>query len=126
MKPLLEIDVKITGFNSVESKRGKINMIEFDASCDCELFKGKTVTKGCDTQTIFNSGNMRLSARYMLEGVDCNGLPCRVFIENNGVSLDLCEPKIVTNSEALSFLEVATLRAVVEPTQSGVCVKIFE
>lgn len=126
MKLLLEIDVKITGYEAVESKRGKIAMIEFDASCECELFKGKSVSKGCDTQTIYNSGNMKLSARYMLEGVDCEGLPCRIFIENNGPSLDLCQPKIVTNSEALSFLEIADLRANVVPTQSGVCVKIYE
>lgn len=125
-KLVLEINVRITGFETVESKRGKIVMIEFDAEADCELFKGKTVAKGFDTQRIFKSGNMQLSARYMLEGVDSMGLPCRIFIENNGNDLSFCTPKIVTNSEALNFLETSSLCSDVTPVESGVIVRIYE
>ncbi|MBQ8623363.1 MAG: hypothetical protein IJ424_03170 [Oscillospiraceae bacterium] len=124
MNKILEINVKITGFNAVECEARKIVMIEFEAEADCESFKGKTVAKGCDTQTIDKSG-MRLSARYMLEGVDCDGLPCRIFIENNGRDMLNCTPKIVTDSKALSFLMTSDLKAEVTPADGGVTVKIF-
>lgn len=127
MKQLvLEIDVFITAFQAVESKAGKVFMIEFDAEADCEYFKGKTVAKSVDTQKYLASGEMGLSARYMLEGVDFKGLPCRIFIENNGPDLMHCTPKIVTNSEALSFLETDELCAEVTPAKMGVTVKIYK
>ena len=124
MNKILEIDVRITKFNGVEGAKSRIAMIEFDGECDCEYFKGKTVGTGVDTQTINDQG-MMLSARYMLEGVDCEGLPCRIFIENNGSDFNNCKPRIVTNSKALAFLETSDLKATVTPVDGGVFVKIF-
>ncbi len=124
MNKILEIDVKITGYHAVEGAVDKIVMIEFDGECDCEYFKGKTVGTGVDTQTINDQG-MALSARYMLEGVDCKGLPCRIFIENNGRDFNNCKPKIVTDSKALAFLQTSDLKATVTPVDGGVIVRIF-
>ncbi len=124
MNKILEIDVKITGYHAVDGDKNNIVMIEFNGECDCEYFKGKTVGTGVDTQTINNQG-MALSARYMLEGVDCKGLPCRIFIENNGRDFNNCKPKIVTDSKALAFLQTSDLKATVTPVDGGVIVRIF-
>ncbi len=125
-KLILEINVKITGFETVDGKLIKISMIEFEAESNCECFKGRSVSTSVDTQKYLESGDMALSARYMLEGVDCKGLPCRIFIENNGYDLSHCTPTIVTDSEALSFLETADLCSEVTPVQSGVIVRIYK
>ena len=61
----------------------------------------------------------------MLEGTDCSGKKCRLFIENNGTSLDDCRPKIYTDSEALAFLGNAELTASVKCIENGVIVSIF-
>ena len=79
---------------------------------------------GVDTQ-ITADGKFSLSARYMLEGIDRSGMECRMFIENNGTSIDNCKPKIYTDSKELSFLENADLTAYVECVEEGVVVRIY-
>lgn len=61
----------------------------------------------------------------MLEGTDRCWKNCRMFIENNGTSLDNCIPKIHTDSEELAFLESAKLTATVECVKNGVVVRIY-
>ena len=99
-------------------------MIPFSAEATGKYFSGKTVANGIDTQTTTND-EYSLSARYMLEGADLSGKKCRIFIENNGTSLDNCKPKIYTDSEELAFLENAELAAKVECTENGCVVRIF-
>ena len=62
-----------------------------------------------------------------IQGVflDRSGRKCRLFIENNGTGLENCRPKICTDSEELSFLENAELKARVECVENGVIVRIF-
>ena len=67
-----------------------------------------------------------VGVRYMLEGIDQNGKKCRLFIENDGTSLDNCIPKIYTDREKLAFLESAKLTADVECVENGVFVRIYE
>lgn len=55
----------------------------------------------------------------------CSFVAVRLFIENNGTSLDNCRPKIYTDSEALAFLENAELTAKVECTEKGVIIRVF-
>ncbi len=108
----------------LEGRCSKVVMIPFSAEATGKCFSGRTVTNGVDTQITTRDG-FALSARYMLEGTDLSGKKCRLFIENNGTSLDNCKPKIYTDSEALAFLEDAKLTAKVECIENGVAVSIY-
>ncbi len=123
-KVIMTISVKTFKAQSLEGKNSKVVMIPFKAEATGEYFCGKTVENGIDTQKITKKG-FSLSARYMLEGTDCSGKKCRVFIENNGTSLENCRPKIYTDSEVLAFLEEAALSANIRCVENGVIVQIL-
>jgi len=59
-------------------------MIPFGGTVEGELFHGKVLAGGVDTQTVDQNGVRHMSARYMLEGVDNAGEPCHIYIDNNG------------------------------------------
>lgn len=125
MEPVMTINVTTYEAQTVVSAERTVVMIPFSASAEGGLFTGITTGNGCDTQYVFPDGKMRLSARYMLSGKDRDGNDCRVFIENNGSSLDDCTPVIFTDSPALAFLQDAKLRANVECIEGGVIVRIY-
>ena len=109
---VLRILIKPTGSNQVNSGKGFFNMVLFDGECDCENFKGKVLPGGVDTQHYYAEGKGRISARYMLEGVDKEGNPCKIFIQNDGEhdsGFLPTTPKVYTDSEALRWLEDADL-----------------
>ncbi len=108
----------------LEGPDSRVVMIPFSAEATGKYFSGRTVANGVDTQIATRDG-FTLSARYMLEGTDRSGKKCRLFIENNGTSLDNCKPKIYTDSEELAFLENAELTAGVRCVEDGVVVSIF-
>lgn len=111
-KEVLTLQVYITGSNEVKGTTGEVSMISFNATCDCELFQGKTLPGGIDTQKEWYGTTRTLSARYILEGTDKAGKECKLFIENNGVienGVITTTPKIVTDSEEMKFLETANL-----------------
>ena len=123
-EPIITIKVKTYEAKTLEGQDTKVVMIPFSAEASGEYFTGKTVADGVDTQ-ITADGKFSLSARYMLEGIDRSGMECRMFIENNGTSIDNCKPKIYTDSKELSFLENADLTAYVECVEEGVVVRIY-
>ncbi len=108
----------------LEGGNSRVVMIPFSGEASGKYFNGKTIVNGIDTQ-INTADGFSLSARYMLEGTDRCGKRCRLFIENNGTSLDNCVPKIYTDSEELTFLESARLSATVECVENGVVVRIY-
>lgn len=122
----LVMTITVTTYEAqmLEGQDSRVVMIPFSAEAAGKYFSGRTVTNGVDTQVTVK-GNFSLSARYMLEGVDCGGNKCRLFIENNGASLENCHPKIYTDSRELAFLENAELKASAECTENGVVVSIF-
>lgn len=121
---IMTINVTTYEAMTLTGQNSKIVMIPFSADATGKYFSGKTVANGIDTQITTKDG-FSLSARYMLEGTDCSGKRCRLFIENNGTSLENCKPKIYTDSEVLAFLENAELAAKVECIENGVIVSIF-
>lgn len=126
---ILSIDVKITAFEGVitsgsNREKRSATMISFTAKAKSRHFVGETVGTGVDTQRVIDL-NYSLSARYMLKGVDYTGTPCRIFIENNGDSMENCTPMIITDSEALKDWNTAVLRSKVLPAEGGVTVKIY-
>lgn len=129
MKELLTINIDITGAQSVQGHTGIANMILFSGDCDCDLFKGKILPGGVDTQSAWKDHPYMLSARYIMEGIDCDNKPCRMFIENNGFpkegEITTTTPKILTDSDALSYLENTTLSGTITPKENGVVIHIF-
>ena len=123
-EPIVTINVTTYETQMLESNNARVVMIPFSGEATGKYFNGKTVADGVDTQ-ITTADSFSLSARYMLEGIDRTGKKCRMFIENNGTSLDNCVPKIHTDSEALAFLENSVLTAKVECVENGVIVKIY-
>ena len=121
---IVTINVTTYAPQVLEGVNSKVVMIPFSAEAEGKYFNGKTVANGVDTQITTTDG-FSLSARYMLEGVDRTERKCRLFIENNGTSLDNCVPKIHTDSEELAFLERAELNADVECVENGVIVRIY-
>ncbi len=123
-KSILTINVRTYAAEVLGSDSARVVMIPFDGEAVGEYFCGKTVGQSVDTQ-ISKEGSFSLSARYMLEGTDFNGNKCRLFIENNGTSMDNCKPVIYTDSRALSFLENALLSSDAECVENGVIVRIY-
>lgn len=115
---ILRIKVYLTGNIVTKGHADTAVMLPFTGECDAPLFRGKILPGGVDTQRIFPDGSGTLSARYTLEGVDDQGKPCHLFIENSAVRDGDVEmvtyPTIRTNSESLRWLETADLRGVIE------------
>lgn len=128
-KEVLTINVRIKEALEVKGSTNGATMILFDGDCDCDNFKGKILPGGVDTQRIGKDGFVSLSARYIMEGIDRDGQPCRIFIENNGeIQSDgriVTSPCILTDSDALKHLETAALTGTVEGAPDGVVIHIF-
>lgn len=122
---LLEIRVACHAPISVRGETKDIVMIPFDGVASGPSFTGRTLGPGVDTQTVSKDGEAFLSARYMLEGADKEGRPCRIFIENQGRWGGGFRPRIVTDSPLLRAWEALPLRATVESVPGGVTVRIF-
>jgi len=128
---VLTIDVVLDEIIEVNGNAGKAAMILFHGESNCANFRGKILPGGVDTQKEPFGEKRLLSARYILEGTDCAGEVCRIFIENNGVAADPGEmvkttPVIYTDSNALKWLETADLSGTVEGRPGGVFISIYE
>lgn len=110
MKEILTIKIKLKNTREVASPSGLVRMITFEGRADSPYFRGM-VMEGTDTQIQRKGEFNRLSARYILHGVDYTGQPCKIFIENNGedTGILITHPIIFTDSVALSFLEQVPL-----------------
>ncbi|HKM21109.1 MAG TPA: DUF3237 family protein [Lachnospiraceae bacterium] len=130
MKELLYVEVKLDEINGFESDDKAVTMILFHGEAKGEYFTGTILPGGVDTQ-IREDGVNHLSARYILEGTDCQNQPCKIFIENNGVPDPHTEgrfitvPKIITDSQALKWFETTHLSGEVIATDEMVMIKIY-
>ncbi len=124
----LTITVICTATDEVVGNAGTRRMIHFTGEADCKNFKGKILDGGVDTQKI-DDGKTFLSARYILEGTDFEGNPCKIFIENNGEVKTgeqlITIPSVTTDSKALEYLETSALKGTIESWEKGVIVHIF-
>ena len=128
-KEELTINVDLTETHEVVGTQGKSLMVLFSGYADCENFKGKILSGGVDTQLVSKDFAHTLSARYTLEGKDCDGQNCKIFIENQGtVENDgtlVTTPKIYTDSKRLSYLEKSSLYGTITPNGKGIVIHIF-
>lgn len=115
---ILRIKVYLTDHITVDGHAQKVVMLPFTGECECALFTGRILPGGVDTQRIEQDGRCALSARYTLEGMDCEGKSCRLFIENVASASPGAEmvtrPTIRTDSAALRWLETAALTGRIE------------
>ena len=125
-EPILTIRVSLEPSFKVRGSREQIVMIPFTGTVDGDLFRGKTVGTGVDTQKIGADGSFLLSARYMLEGTDAAGNACRIFIENQGNEKDGFVPRVVTDSPLLQSWAEADLYSTLEGAPGGVTVRIWK
>ena len=68
--------------------------------------------RGFYTQIYYKDQPSKLSARYLVQGIDHTGRGCRIFIENNGIMYDgetITRPVIYTDSIALKWMETASM-----------------
>lgn len=126
MKLLLTVHVTITDSCVVNNGTNGVVMIPFTGYAESDFFTGEILGTGVDTQKIQGNQLVSLSARYMLAGKDYMGRECKIFIENNGNSLENCIPTIVTDSEALAYWQQTDLVSRVMPVEEGVLVQIFD
>lgn len=129
-KEVLTFQIELTETIKVKGDFAEAEMILFGGTADCENFHGKVLPGGVDTQQEIYGENRRLSARYILEGIDRAGQQCRIFVENNGVAengiIRETVPKIITDSRLLAYLQKAELTGNISPTPTGVAIHIFE
>lgn len=111
---VMRVHVNLTGWLEVISGDRVVKMLPFDGTVDGPYFKGTILQGGVDTQKTDTNGNGTLSARYMIDGEDCEGNACRMFIENNAPTNSTTTPTIITDSPALKWLETANLQGRLE------------
>ncbi len=130
MKEVLTFSIDIIDICEVKGASAVAAMILFTGTADCKNFQGRILPGGVDTQKEWYGSARTLSARYILEGIDCGGQACRIFVENNGtVGTDIelkITPKIITDSKALAWMEKAHLSGTVVPKEGGVIIHIFD
>lgn len=125
MEIILDIDVKTADAFELKGNTSDIIMIPFGGTAGGKYFNGNIIGCGVDTQRRGKNGIAYLSARYMLDGTDCTGKKCRIFIENNTNDSGGLTPIIVTDSKALAYWENSELSAEIFPAEGGVNVKIY-
>ena len=117
---IFTILISILGMNRVECGDQSVNMISFEGEASGPYFSGKVLPGGIDTQR-----GGQLSARYMLEGTDCEGKPCKMFIENNGkFGSPFTSPSIVTDSKALAALTSDSLVGQIDNSDGKLTIRI--
>ncbi len=122
---ILTINVRCLEPMSVAGHTQNIVMVPFTGDASGDYFSGTVTGTGTDTQKTAKNGECTLSARYMLSGKDMSGADCKIFIENETRADGKLRPMIVTDSEALAFLETSEFYSEIEPSDGGVTVRIF-
>jgi Protein of unknown function (DUF3237). len=127
------VDINPAERIQLESPSGTIIMIPFTGTASGEIFNGRILQGGVDTQLIDINGVKHMSARYMLEGEDYTGEKCKIFIENNGFfPKDAPKPfktipAFYTDSKTLApYLHSNKFRTEGNREESGLVIKIFE
>lgn len=114
-KEIFTFYIDIGGSDSVTGSLGSATMIHFGGRGECDNFNGNVVADSVDTRLKFDGMVESLSARYILNGTDANGSPCRIYVENNGIDDNgmVTEPVIITDSPDYAWIESAPLHGTV-------------
>jgi len=125
---VLTLLIRVQKEQKVEGNKGTAQMVFFEGTATGNWFTGNVLSGGIDTQ-IYTKDTSRMSARYILEGVDCEGECCRIFIENNAEMKTGGEittsPYVITDSKALSWLEQTELEGKMEFCEQEIKLHIY-
>lgn len=125
---LMRICIQLNDTLALDSPSAGVRMLPFTGSVKSKLFTGRVLPGGVDTQLFPEPDRGALHARYMLEGVDIKGKPCKMFIDNRAVMQNGAEtvtyPRIYTDSEALRYLETADLTGSLDFSGGGLTIVI--
>ena len=125
MTEIITILITVLGATMVSNGTDTMNFLPFSGEAKSDYFEGKVINGGVDTQHYTQSGGS-LSARYILEGTDCAGKACKIFIENNGkFGEPFTNPKIVTDSDTLKFLNTAPLKGKLDMADGKLTIRIY-
>jgi hypothetical protein len=127
------VDIDPAQVSQLKGPAGEVVMIPFSGKVEGAVFNGRVLPGGVDTQTVDQNGVRHMSARYMLEGTDKDGQPCKIYIDNNGwFSNEMAMPfktipTLFTDSKVLApYLHSNKFRTEGHPRQGGVTIKVFE
>lgn len=131
MKELFRIQIRLQHIFEVQGNKGIAKMILFNGNVTSELFTGVVLPGAVDTQIKKNGDKNRLSARYILDGVDSHKQKCQIFIQNDGIDLENGEcikttPFILTNSENLRWIESSNIKGEVLGEKHGVVIRMYQ
>ncbi len=121
----------INCFDSYEVKEtgtGRtIRQVLFDGEAEGNVFNGRILPGGVDTQVVESSGEGTLSARYILEGKDADGRPCKMYIDNRGrLSENVTYPTIASDSAVIEKLKNSPLVGYKESDDDGFRIVIYQ
>jgi len=136
-KLILTVHVHIdrSEITSLNGPGGEVVCIPFGGTVSGDLFSGHVCPGAVDVQRVNLSGVRHMCARYMLDGVDYMGKPCRIFVENNGwFTQDLTPgtafrtvPTLITDSQALSpYLHQNRFAGEGSPSPDGVTIRLYD
>ena len=125
---LLEIEIKIDNITEIHGGSKSVSIVYFSGKASSRFFTGKVMSGAADTQIHYKDRPTELSARYILEGVDCENNDCKIFIENNGAERGdsiITKPFIITDSAALKWLETTDLSGEAISKNGNVIIRIY-
>ena len=130
MKELFRIHIFLKNIFEVQGSKGTARMILFDGNVTSDIFTWVVLPGAVDTQIKIIGDKNKLSARYILDGVDSDRQRCQIFIQNDGIDLENGEsiktiPFILTNSENLKWLENSNVKGEVVGEKDGIIIKIY-
>lgn len=114
-RELFTFYIDIGPSDEVNGNTGNASMIHFGGRGEGPNFNGTVVKDSVDARLQFKGQVQTLSARYILEGTDANGNPCKVYVENNGIDDNgmVTEPTIITDCPDYAWIESAPLHGTV-------------
>lgn len=127
-RKLFTLHINCYGSNEVtEADTGRIvRQILFDGDVRGDLFNGKILPGGVDTQIIESSGEGTLSARYILEGEDGEGNACKVYIDNRGrINEKVTYPTMAADSSVLGAFTGFPMVGYKESDENGFRIVIY-
>lgn len=86
MEPVFTVRFDLSGDcgTSLITCNGAVEIISLDGVASGALFDGVAEPYGTNVQLIDEGGQRHIFSRYILKGHDKNGVPTRIFVENEG------------------------------------------
>lgn len=120
-----KIHVNRDDMSGVEGPAGGAFFVPFHANVESDLFTGTTRPGACDVQTEDLAKARHMCAKYLFDGTDMDGNPCKLYVRNDGWMnpanredpfFNAC-PHFITDSVKLSaYLSQERFRSEVQST----------